>query len=247
MGPFFPFADCRDLRIENATIPDEPQARFPLLSQCAARSHRCPAGCPGNDAFQRQIGRRGRFLAGSVNRFGAAALNAAQNLKISVFFVPSIIERVPMNKLIAVLVAGLFATSVFAQTAAPSAPAAKAEAKAEKAEVKANKAEAKTDAKADAKAAAADAKAAKVKAAADAKAEKAKAKADAKAAKMKAAADAKAAKASVKANKAEAKTDAKADAKATATEAKAEKTKAKTDAKADKAKAAADMKAAAPK
>jgi hypothetical protein len=122
-----------------------------------------------------------------------SGVRRAQTLKMSVFFFPSISERVPMNKLIAVLVAGLFATSVFAQTTAPAAPAAKAEAKAEKADVKANKAEAKTDAKADAKAAAAEAKAAKAKAAADAKAEKAKAKADAKAAKAKAAADAKAA------------------------------------------------------
>ena len=86
-----------------------------------------------------------------------------------------------MNKLIAVLVAGLFATSVFAQTAAPATPAAKAEAKAEKAGVTANKAEAKTGAKADAKAAAADANAEKTKAKAGAKAEKTKAAADAKA------------------------------------------------------------------
>jgi Skp family chaperone for outer membrane proteins len=103
-----------------------------------------------------------------------------------------------MNKLIAALVAGLFASSVFAQATVPShtnpsvglssgtsATVAtpltkadvKADAKAEKAEAKAQEKAAKADAKADKKVAKADAKAKKDKA--EAKADAAKERADA--------------------------------------------------------------------
>jgi hypothetical protein len=82
-----------------------------------------------------------------------------------------------MNKVFAALVAGLFATSVFAQAPAPApapmAPATKADAKADAASDKAAKASAVADAKAAKAKDAADAKAAKTKAKADAKAQKA--------------------------------------------------------------------------
>src|SRR5450759_4897932 len=87
---------------------------------------RTSKGSPGDSpAAPEHFGRIGQ----PIRRSG---VRRAQTLKMSVFFFPSISERVPMNKLIAVLVAGLFATSVFAQNAAPATPAAKAEAKAEK-------------------------------------------------------------------------------------------------------------------
>src|ERR1035437_670684 len=82
-----------------------------------------------------------------VNRSSARPLIAYRLLK-SKFPVlsPFNSERNQMNKLIAALVAGLFATAVYAQTPAPATPAAaKAEVKAEKADAKAGKAEAKED------------------------------------------------------------------------------------------------------
>src|ERR1035437_10309264 len=101
---------------------------------------RTSKGFPGDSpAAPEHFGRIGQ----PIRRSG---VKRAQTLKISVFFFPSISERAPMNKLIVALVAGLFAASVFAQTAAPAAPAAKADAKAA-ADAKAEKAKAAADAK----------------------------------------------------------------------------------------------------
>jgi hypothetical protein len=114
-------------------------------------------------------------------------------------------KGLPMNKLLAVLISAVFATSAMAaaHTAAPGASATVTTT--DKADVKADKKMDKADAKADKKAAKAEAKAAKAKA----KAEKKKAKADAKAAKQSAdvKADKVSATAEAKADKAEAKAD----------------------------------------
>src|SRR5450759_906564 len=78
---------------------------------------RTSKGPPGDSpAAPEHFGRIGQ----PIRRSG---VRRAQTLTISVFFFPSISERAPMNKLIVALVAGLFAASVFAQTAAPAAPA----------------------------------------------------------------------------------------------------------------------------
>jgi hypothetical protein len=81
----------------------------------------------------------------------SGAIRRTEPQKFCVFSL-QFLREFQMNKLIAVLVAGLFATSVFAQTTAPSEAATKAEAKAEKAQVKADKVDAKADAKAEAEA-----------------------------------------------------------------------------------------------
>src|SRR5438477_5545415 len=88
-------------------------------------------------------------------------------------------SRIDMNKMIAVLVAALFAgAAVTAQAASHMAPAVKADAKEAKAEVKADAKEVKAEAKADAKEVKATAKHKAKKAKAKVKAEAKQAKAD---------------------------------------------------------------------
>ncbi len=145
-------------------------------------------------------------LSQACQPIAAAAVKGAQRQKPSGFSSCSFLylREYPMNKVIAALIAGLFAVSAYAQTTPATPAVVKAEAKAEKADTKAVKSEMKVDAKADASVAKAEAKAAKAKKAEDAKA----AKAEAKAAKAKKAEDAKVAKAEAKAAKAKAKAGA---------------------------------------